>query len=84
MSQSNDDSFGNFETDIDNLTDEVLNLPREYRPIRLANNTTINSRSSVHLVRVPNLPPLASEIYIDENTELMSTNDEELTLSCID
>ena len=30
------------------------------------------------------MPLLASEIYIDKNTELMSTNDEELTLSYID
>ena len=66
MAQSNGDSFGNFENDIDNLTDEVLNLSREFRTIRLANDTTINSRSSVPSVRVPNLPPLASGIYIDE------------------
>ena len=44
----------------------------------------MNSRSSVPSVRVPSLPLLASEIYIDKNTELMSTNDEELTLSYID
>ena len=74
MAQSNGDSFGNFENDIDNLTDEVLNLSREFRTIRLANDTTINSRSSVSLVRVPNFPPLSSGMYIDEITELMSTN----------
>jgi len=84
VAQPNNDSFGNFENDIDTLTDEVLNLPREFRPIRLANDTTINSKSTVTSVSVPNLPPLASEIYVDDNTELMSTNDEEITLSCID
>ena len=84
VEQLNDDSFNHFENDIDTLTDEVLNLPREFRPLRLANDTTINSKSAATSISVPNLPPFTSEIYIDENTELMSANDEELTQSFID
>ena len=59
MEQLNDDLFGHFEIDIDTLTDEVLNLSREFRPLRLASDTTINSKIS----------PSTSVIYIDDNTE---------------
>ena len=83
------------ETNIDTLTDDVLNLPREYRPIRLANDKAISTKATADKqndpeqsskatakVDVPSLPAFANEIYLDTVTmENNSLAADELTVS---
>ena len=78
-------------TNLDQLTDDVLNLPREYRLIRLAGDCTISSNTkrkkdttnlneSVAKVNVPTLPEFSTEIYVDPN-DMESKLGDEITVS---
>ena len=78
---------------MERLTDQVLDLPREYRPIRLAQDQTISSTKSKgktgddgsSVIDVPTLPEITDEIYVDNaRADSMSANDEELTVSCVE
>ena len=89
---NNDDDV--VDPNIDRLTDQVLNLPREYRPICLAQDETIRSKNSNHKngddessnhIDVPTLPEITNEIYVhNAGADSMSANDEELTVSCVE
>ena len=54
---------------MDRLTDQVLDLPREYRPIRLAQDKTISSTKSKgktcdhgsSVIDIPTLPKITDE-----------------------
>ena len=81
-------------TNLDQLTDDVINLPREYRPIRLAEDCAISSNAkrkkdptnlneSVAKVNVPTLPEFSIEIYVDPN-EMESIIGDEITVSVVD
>ena len=83
------------ETNIDRLTDDVLNLPREYQPIPLANDKAISTKATADKqddleqsskatakVDVQSLPAFANEIYVDSVTmENNSLAADELTVS---
>ena len=79
------------DTNIDRLTDQVLDLPREFRPIRLAHDQTISKKqlyasltNDSIAIDVPTLPEFSKEIYVDKNgVDNAITNDEELTVSCV-
>ena len=81
------------DTNMDRLTDQVLDLPREYRPIRLDQDQTISSMKSKlktgdhksTVINIPTLPEITDEIYVDNaRADCMSANDEELTVSCVE
>ncbi len=83
------------ETNIDRLTDDVLNLPREYRPIRLENDKAISTKGTADKednteqsskvtakVHVPSLPAFTNEIYVDTDAmDDISLAVDELTVS---
>ena len=95
------------ETNMDTLTNQVLNLPREFRPICLVQDTAISSKPNGNVkhnstnvdstnnqlnddqvptqpIDVPTLPPLRTDIYINNTNEETSVIDEDVTLSMSD
>ena len=82
------------DTNMDNLTDQVLTLPREFRPIRLSHDCTITTaEDGISKARcekpsdlnIPTLPDFSSEILVDNKAaEELTVNDEEVTVSVIE
>ena len=70
---------------LDTLTDQVLTLPREYRPIRLSQNNTIcsenASKASSCSVNLPKLPELTAEIFVNNDNDIISV-DSNTTVHC--
>ena len=81
-------------TNLDQLTDDVLNLPREHRPIYLAEDCTIslnankkkdttNINEGITKLNVPTLPEFSTEIYVDPN-KIESIIGDKNTVSVVD
>ena len=70
---------------LDNLTNQVLTLPREFRPIRLSEDNTIRSenasRAASRSVNLPKLPELTAEIFVNNDDDELTVNDEDMTVS---
>ena len=75
------------------MTDQVLTLPREFRPIRLSHDSTIRTEGGgqskatcekISEVNTPKLPEFSAEIFVDKVREELTVNDEEMTVSVIE
>ena len=91
-SKVNDTSQNPIDTNLDKLTDQVLTLPREFRPIRLSHDYTIRSvddrskamSTKTSDVNLPKLPNFSAEILVHNEREELTVNDEEMTVSVIE
>ena len=69
----------------DNLTHQVLTLPREFRPICLSEHNTIRSENASKAtsgsVNLPKLSKLTAETLVNNDDDALTVNDEDITVS---